>query len=90
MKTTLFSSGNCHTEKQSFWKKALRLKHLVCPKYSELGAKDPQVMILFQFYTIPQMNGPEIFHTLYDKQLNAWISHYLVRGAPKPPYSKQC
>ena len=26
MRTTLFSSGNCHTEKQPFWKKALRLK----------------------------------------------------------------
>ena len=69
MKTTLISSGNCHTEKQPFWKKALRLKSnyigplfqgLVCRKYSELEAKDPQVMILYQFYTIPQMNGPKI------------------------------
>ena len=34
---------------------------LVCPKYSELEAKDTQVMILYQFYTIPQMNGPQIF-----------------------------
>ena len=34
---------------------------LVCPKYSELEAKDPQVMILYQFYTIPEMNGPQIF-----------------------------
>ena len=49
MKTTLFSRGNCHTEKQPFWKKALRyeiklgplFQGLVCPKYSELEAKDP-------------------------------------------------
>ena len=34
---------------------------LVCPKCSELEANDPQVMILYQFYTIPQMNGPQIF-----------------------------
>ena len=64
MKTTLFSSGNCHTEKQPFWKKAKLgplFQGLVCPKYSELEAKDPQVMILYQFYTIPQMNGPQIF-----------------------------
>ena len=33
----------------------------VCPKYSELEAKDPQVMVLYQFYTIPQMNGSQIF-----------------------------
>ena len=28
---------------------------LVCPKYSKLEVKDPQVMILDQFCTIPQM-----------------------------------
>ena len=49
MKTTLFSSENSHTEKQPFWEKGLTLEiklgplfqGLVCPKYSELEAKDP-------------------------------------------------
>ena len=75
MKTTLFSSGNCHTEKVAILEKSLTLEiklgplfqGLVCPKYSDLEAKDPQVMILYQFYTIPQMNGPQIFdlHTTF-------------------------
>ena len=34
---------------------------VVCPKFSELEVKDPQVMIFYQFYTIPQMNGSQIF-----------------------------
>ena len=50
MKTTLFSSGKFHTEKQHFGKKVLTLEiklgplfqGLVCPKYSALEAKDPR------------------------------------------------
>ena len=55
---------SCH-----FGKKALRFKSklglpliqgLVCPKHSKLEVNDLQV-ILDHFYTIPQMNGPQIF-----------------------------
>ena len=68
METTLFSSENSHTEKKLFWGKGLALEitlgplfqGLVCPKYSLLEAKDLQVMIFYPFYTIPQMNGPQI------------------------------
>ena len=74
MKTTLFSRGICHTEKQPFLEKGLTLEiklgplfqGLVCPKYSELEAKDPQ------FYTIPQMNGPQIF--VLQKNLRTYTS----------------
>ena len=70
METILFSSENSHTEKQPFWKKlslTLEIKlgplfqGLVCPK---LEAKDPQVMIFYQFYTIPRMNGPQRFEDI--------------------------
>ena len=87
METTLYGSENAHTEKQLFGKGlTLEIKlgplfrGLVCPKYSQFEVKDPQVMILHHFYTIPQMNGPHIFvfqkkiediHFNYDKQLDA-------------------
>ena len=57
---------------------------LVCPKYSELEAKDP---ILWYWTILTQsikcMGLKSLFYiiearTLYDKQLGAWISHYLV------------
>ena len=63
METTLYDRENSHTEKQPFLKKGLTLEiklgplfqGRVCPKYSEFDANDPQVMILYKFYTIPQI-----------------------------------
>ena len=90
METTHYSSENAHAEKQPFWKKGLTLEikrgplfqGLVYPKYSKLEV-DYQVILMDHFYTIHQMYGPQIFwgHTHYDKQLGAWISHYLVECA---------
>ena len=71
METTLYSSENSHTEKQPFWKNGLTLEIKLGPlfqglyysiyKYAKLEVKDSQVIILDHFYTIPQMNGPQIF-----------------------------
>ena len=59
-----------------------------------MEAKDPQVMILYQFYTIPQMNGPQIF--VLQKKLGTYtmiinssaheflIPHYLVEQWSAP------
>ena len=70
-------------------------QRLVYQKYSKWEVKDPQVMTLDHFYTITQMNGPQIFvfenflgHTNYDKQLGAWISHYLLGSPFVIPVSK--
>ena len=67
METTLYDSEK--SWKAAILEKGLTLEiklgplfqGLVYPKYSKLEAKDPQVMILYKFYTIPQMNGPQIF-----------------------------
>ena len=75
VETILDSCENAHTEKQPFWKKCLTLEiklgplfqGLVCPKYSELEVKDPQVMILDHSYTIPKMNRPQI--VVFQKQI---------------------
>ena len=98
MKTTLFCS-----EKLSHWKAAILEKGLmleiklrplfqglVCPKYSEVEAKDPRLWYWTIFtQSIKCMGLKSLFkfrkiwgHTLYDKQLGAWISHYLVRCTP--------
>ena len=70
MKTTLFSRENSHTEKQPFLKKAFTLEiklgplfqGLVCPKYSELEAKDYLAIGYWTIFTQSiNMDGPQIF-----------------------------
>ena len=83
METTLFSSENSDTEKQPFWKKALRFEIKLGPLFRAysvskiLGSQGPQVMKFYQFYTIPQMNGPQIFVL----QKNLKDIHFMINSS---------